>query len=145
MSYRSSYVSALLLPPLSTSHRPAAYRICILVLLAGAFGLFCEAQATGLKTCKPVVSFKDVRFSAMKPPTLERKWTAVLSVDASRCMTTAGTFEIGFSRLKENAIDSDFQTQFTWHPNSVKVSVDFWADEAVEAYWLNIAPCPCRD
>jgi len=28
----------------------------------------------------------------------------------------------------------------------VEVSLDFWADEAVEGYWLhNVAPCPCRD
>ena len=115
-------------------------------LLAGSIGLVTEAQASGQKICTPTLAFKEVRFSKMQPPTLERKWTAVLSVDASRCMTTSGTFEIGFSRLKENAIDSDFQVQKTWHPTLVEVSVDFWADEAVEGYWLtNIVQCPCRD
>jgi hypothetical protein len=33
-----------------------------------------------------------------------------------------------------------------WKPDLVEVSLDFWADEAVERYRLsNIAACPCRD
>jgi hypothetical protein len=33
-----------------------------------------------------------------------------------------------------------------WRPDSAEASVDFWADEAVEKYWLgNVAACPCRD
>jgi hypothetical protein len=40
-------------------------------------------------------------------PTMERKWTAVLSVDASRCATTSGRFGIVFSRQKENATVND--------------------------------------
>jgi hypothetical protein len=82
----------------------------------------------------------------MHPPTMERKWTAVLSVDASSCATTSGRFGIVFSRQKENGLEIEFQEQFMWKPALVKVSVDFWADEAVEGYWLhNVAPCPCRD
>jgi hypothetical protein len=122
------------------------YRTCIFALLAGATGLVGVTQAAGQTTCKPALAFKEVRFSPMRPPTLERTWTAVLSVDASRCTTKSGTFVIAFTRLKENAIDSDFQAQFTWHPPLVEVSMDFWADEAVEGYRLsNITPCPCRD
>ena len=70
-----------------------------------------------------------------------------MSVDASRCAVNTGFhFEIGFSRLKENGIEVEFREQFIWLPPSVKVSVDFWADESVEAYWLdNVAPCSCRD
>ena len=79
-------------------------------------------------------------------PTMERKWSAVLSVDASRCATTSGRFGIVFSRQKENGLEIEFQEQFTWKPALVEVSVDFWADEAVEGYWLhNVMPCPCRD
>jgi hypothetical protein len=103
-------------------------------------------QAVAQQTCRPALAFKEVRFSEMQPPTLERKWTAVLSVDASRCATTSGRFEIVFSRLKENGIEIEFGEQFMWRPDSVEVSVDFWADEAVERYWLdNVAACPCRD
>jgi hypothetical protein len=103
-------------------------------------------QAVAQQTCRPALAFKEVRFSEMQPPTLERKWTAVLSVDASRCATTSGRFEIVFSRLKENGIEIEFREQFMWRSDSVEVSVDFWADEAVERYWLdNVATCPCRD
>jgi hypothetical protein len=77
---------------------------------------------------------------------MERKWTAVLSVDASPCATTSGRFGIVFSRQKENGLEFEFQEQFMWKPALVEVSVDFWADEAVEGYWLhNVVPCPCRD
>ena len=90
--------------------------------------------------------FKEVRFSEMQPPAMERKWSAGLSVDASRCATTSGRFGIVFSRLNENAPEIDFEEQFLWNRALVEVSIDFWADEAVEAYRLtNVAPCPCRD
>ncbi len=82
------------------------------------------AQA-GQQTCKPTLAFKEVRFSPMQPPTLERKWTAVLSVDASRCATASGRFGIIFSRMKENAPETDFLEQFTWKPGSMEVSVRF--------------------
>ena len=121
------------------------YRSCALGLAAG-IGLVGVTQAVAGPACKPALAFKQVRFSQMQPPTMERKWTAVLSVDASRCATTSGRFEILFSRLKENGLEIDFKEQFTWKPDLVEVSVDFWADEAVEGYRLtNVAPCPCRD
>ena len=122
------------------------YRSCIVGLLAGSIGLVGVTQSVGQQLCRPALAFKEVRFSKMKPPTLERKWTAVLSVDASRCATTSGRFGVVFSRLKETGPDIDFQEQFMWKPDLVEVSVDFWADEAVEGYRLsNIAACPCRD
>jgi len=115
-------------------------------LLAGSIGLMSVTQALGEQTCRPALAFKEVRFSEMMPPTLERKWTAVLSVDASRCATTSGRFEIAFSRSKEMGIEIEFREQFMWRPDSVDVAVDFSADEAVEGYWLNnVAACPCRD
>ena len=122
------------------------YRSCIVGLLASSIGLVSMAQSVAQQMCKPALAFKEVRFSKMKPPTLERKWTAVLSVDASRCATTSGHFGIVFSRLKETGPDIDFQEQFMWKPDLVEVSIDFWADEAVERYRLsNIAACPRRD
>jgi hypothetical protein len=122
------------------------YRSCIFGLLAASIGLVSVTQSVAQQMCKPALAFKAVRFSKMKPPTLERKWTAVLSVDASRCATTSGHFGIVFSRLKEIGPEIEFQEQFVWKPDLVEVSVDFWADEAVEGYRLsNIAACPCRD
>ena len=122
------------------------YRSCIFGLLAGSIGLVSVTQSVAQQMCRPALAFKEVRFSKMKPPTLERKWTAVLSVDASRCATTSGPFGIVFSRLKEIGPEIEFQEQFMWKPDLVEVSVDFWADEAVAEYRLsNIAACPCRD
>jgi hypothetical protein len=83
----------------------------------------------------------------MIPPTLERKWTASVVVDASRCAANAsGFFDLGLTRLKENGYEIDFRERFAWLAPSVKVSVDFWADEAVEQYWIeNVTPCRCAD
>jgi hypothetical protein len=120
-------------------------RARIVGLLAAGIGFVSAAHATGPQVCRPALTVSDVTFSAMQPPSMQRTWTAIVSVDASQCATTAGNFEIGFSRLKENGPEVDFREQFTWQPRSVNVSVDFWADEAVETYWLNtIAACPCR-
>ncbi len=123
------------------------HRLCVFGLLAGTIGLIGVAQAVGQPICKPVLAFQEVQFSEMQPPTLERRWTAVVSVDASRCaINSGGYFEIGFLRLKENAVDLEFREQFIWLPPSVNVSVDFWADEAVQRYWIeNVAACRCRD
>ena len=66
-------------------------------------------------------------------------------MDASPCAANAsGYFEIVFSRLKENGPEIDFTEEFIWLPPSVRVSVDLWADEAVESFWItNVSPCPC--
>ncbi len=121
------------------------YRSCISGFLAGIIGLIGVTQAVGQQECRPALAFKEVKFSPMQPPTLEREWTAVVSVDASRCTANSkGYFEIVFTRLKEIGPEIDFREQFTWLPPSVKVRVDFAADEAVERYWIdNITPCPC--
>jgi len=114
-------------------------RHLMIALLAGVT----PAAATSL--CKPVIGFKEVRFSPTHRETMERTWSATLSVDASRCATTSGRFEILFSRSKENAPEDEFVEPFTWKAGSVEISVNFWADEAVEGYWLRSVPaCPCR-
>jgi hypothetical protein len=41
--------------------------------------------AVGQPMCRPTLAFKDVRFSPMQPPSMQRTWTAVVTVDASRC------------------------------------------------------------
>jgi hypothetical protein len=103
------------------------------------------AQAAG-PVCAPSLTFKEVRFSPMQPPTSTRTWTARLSVDASRCATTSGPFAILFSRLKENGPELDFEQHFVWQAGLIDVAVEFSADEAVERYWLNpVAPCACRE
>jgi len=46
--------------------------------------------------------------------------------------------------MKEVGPESEFREQFIWLPPSVLVGVDFWADEAVERFWIdNVTPCAC--
>ena len=120
-------------------------RSCISGFLAGAIGLVSVTHAAGQPVCRPALGFNEVRFSPMQPPTMARTWTAVVSVDASRCAANSGGhFDIVFSRLKENGVEVEFREQFVWLPPAVKVAVEFWADEAVEYYWLgNVTPCSC--
>lgn len=122
------------------------YRSCLSGILASALGLICVTQAAGQQVCKPTLAFKEVQFSEMQPPTLERKWTAIVSVDASRCAANSeGHFQIAFSRLKENGPELEFRERFLWRPPSVAVGVNFWADEAVERHWIDsVASCPCN-
>jgi hypothetical protein len=114
-------------------------------VLAGMIGLIIATDAVGEPACPPTLAFKEVHFSKMQAPTLERKWTAVVSVDTSGCAAnSSGYFEIVFTRLKEIGLDIEFRQQFVWLPPSVKVGVDFAADEAVGRYRIdNITPCPC--
>jgi hypothetical protein len=113
--------------------------------LAGIIGLINTTQADGQQTCRPKLTLQNVQFSEMQPPTMQRKWTAAVSVDASRCAAnSAGHFEIAFVRLKEIGVDIEFRERFAWALPSVTVAVDFWADEAVGRYWIdNITPCLC--
>jgi len=114
-------------------------------LLAGMIGLTAASQAIGGQVCKPALSITDVQFSEWQLPTLQRKWTATVAVDASRCAAnTAGYFEIGFLRLIENGVDIEFTEEFAWLSPKVNVSVDFWANEAVGRAWINkVSACPC--
>ena len=121
------------------------YRSYAIGLLAGGIGLMSVTQAIGQQTCKPTLAFEEIQFSEWQLPTMARKWTAVVSVDASRCAANSrGNFELGFSRLKEHGVEIEFSERFIWLPPSVKVAVTFWADEAVERYWISkVSPCPC--
>jgi hypothetical protein len=123
------------------------YRPCIAAFLAGIIGLTSVTQTVGRPLCGPLLAFKEVHFSRMQPPTLHRKWTATVSVDASRCAAnSAGYFEIVFKRLQEIGPDLEFRERFMWLPPAVNMGVDFSAVEAVERYWIdNVTPCPCLD
>jgi hypothetical protein len=122
-------------------------RFCITRVLAAVVGLVPATQAIGQSLCRPTLTFKDIEFSEMQPPTMERKWSAIVSVDASHCAANSeGRFEVVFTRLKENGLELDFHEPFAWRSPSVKVSVDFWADEApeVKGYRIdNVSTCPC--
>ena len=118
-----------------------SYAFAILAVLVGPISI---TQAVAKPLCRPVLAIKSAHLAEMQPPTGERKWTAIVSADASRCTTTAGYFELGFLRAKEGVVEVGFREQFIWSLPSVTVGVDFWADEAVAAYWIDsVQPCPC--
>src|ERR1700741_470878 len=104
------------------------YRSRIYGALTGIIGLIIVTQAVGQQVCRPVLAFTEVKFSAIQPETMERKWSAVVTVDASHCARDSeGYFQIGFSRTKEDAVEIDFSETFKWLSPSVNVAVDFWA------------------
>ena len=57
-------------------------RSIVCALLAGSLGLVAMAGAVGAEPCKPNLDIKDVHFSQMQPPSMERKWTALVAVDS---------------------------------------------------------------
>ena len=109
------------------------------------FAAMSAASAASPQQCFPVLAFKDIKFSPMQPPTLDRKWTAIVSVDASQCQTnSSGHFDIVFTRLSENAPDLEFKERFAWRPPEVEITVNFSATEAVQNYRIvNITGCEC--
>jgi hypothetical protein len=112
--------------------------------LVASLMLGLATPATAEFACRPALTFKDVQFS--KAQNRQRKWTATLTVDASRCAATTGQFEIKFVRLKEFGPDRVFTEEFRWTPGSVEASLNFWWDEAVQDYWIgNVEPCECAD
>jgi hypothetical protein len=112
--------------------------------LAAALVLCVPAQAMAGIACKPVLTYREVRFSEAQNQL--RKWTEVLAVDASRCAATSGAFEIKFVRIKEMGPDLLFGERFKWSPGQILVSLDFWSDEAVLDYWIGeVPPCGCRE
>ena len=72
-----------------------------------------SAASAAPRLCKPTLSIKDAQFSKWELPSMERRWTATVAVDASRCTANAsGYFEIGFLRAKEYGMDLEFREQF---------------------------------
>jgi hypothetical protein len=120
------------------------YRSRIFVALALGFVLSGATQTMAQVDCRPALTFKEVRFS--EPQNQLRKWTGVLSVDATHCTAISGPFEIKFIRLKEIGPDLLFTERFTWSAGLTRVSLDFWWDEAVQDYWIgDVPPCRCAD
>lgn len=121
------------------------YRSLIFGTIAGALGLAGLGPVTAQSLCRPKLTVTAVRFSAMIPPTLKRKWAATVIVDASRCQAdSSGHFEIVFTRLSELGPDLDFRERYTWRSPSVEVTEDFARDEAVQRFRVeNITSCVC--
>ena len=114
-------------------------------LLAAALGFANLTHAWAGPLCRPALTFKHVALSPMQPPSMQRTWTAVVAVDASRCATDAwGHFEIVFTRLQEFGPDSESREEFTWAAPEVTGTINVAATEAVERYRIGmVEPCPC--
>src|SRR5215472_4172231 len=104
----------------------------VLATIAALAGI---AQAAGQPMCRPALAFKTVSFSQMRPPSMRRTWTAVVTVDASRCAAAShGHFEIVLRRLQEFGPDSESSEEFIWAAPEVTVAVALAATEAIERY-----------
>lgn len=118
---------------------PRATVAQIVILLA-----FGATQGASRPVCKPVVSATQARSS--DAVNQQRRWTAVLAVDASRCASSAGTFDIDFVREKETGPDLAFTQRFIWRPGPTEIALDLWWDESIRAYQVgDVTACPCRD
>ena len=122
-------------------------RSCLFGFLAWAFAFAGVTQASGAPLCRPTLAFKEVQFSPMQPPTMQRTWTAVVAVDTSRCAADSrGHFEILFTRLQEFGPDSESGEEFTWTAPEIIVVMDFAPTESIERYRIgSVTPCPCAD
>lgn len=119
----------------------AMLRIVLLAVIPPAIAV----PAMAGPVCRPALAIQRVHFSPIDLETMQRHWAAALSVDASSCATTSGSFEIVFTLWSETAPDDELVRTFTWTPGRIEVAVDLAAGEAFGGYWLQgIGPCPCR-
>ena len=139
-------------PARSTPHRP---RRRTSLLLAGLMALDSTPQTmAAVVACKPLITIQHARLSDLQmlrrdwsnAPLPLRVWNATLSVDASRCATSSGWFEMDFLRLNEVGPEQQFTEKFEWKPGTIEISMDLQLDEFIQDYRIGfIAPCVCRD
>jgi uncharacterized membrane protein YfcA len=122
----------------------AAQRSSLTRLLAAGIVPAPLSSAAAAPLCRPALTITRAALSPMRPPTLQRRWTATVMADASPCASLAGRFEIGFRRETEVGPPLEFREPFVWTVPSSPVGIDLWADEAVERAWIaSVQPCPC--
>ena len=129
--------------PVFANNRMRPLRTC--GLLIGLLVLAGITNAVSQPVCRPNLIIKDVKFSPMQPPTMQRQWTAVVSVDASRCpANSSGTFEVVFTRLQEFGPDAESRETFIWAAPEVTIAMSLAPTEAVQDYRVGrVTPCPC--
>jgi hypothetical protein len=131
--------------PICTRNR---WRQLILAsLLTGSFVLMNAANVLADMSCKPLLSFRNVR--EIRPASrLVGSWTwrASIAADTRYCATRSGGFEIDFIRIKEHSPDLQFTERLRWSAGQFDVSIELAADESILEYRLGfIAPCVCRE
>src|SRR5262249_18266489 len=77
--------------------------------------------------CKPALSLNQYEVAPWPMPA--RTWTARIDVDASRCASASGQFDIDFVRGKTNLPDQRFTHHYAWTPGRVEVSMVLQKDE----------------
>ena len=132
--------------PSPSFSRAAASNVQNVLAIAGTvaavLGFWIPAEAMAEHACKPVLKLNEARF--LPAQNQQRRWTAIVDVDASHCTESSGLFEIKFLRLKEVGPDLLFAERFKWSLAPVEVSLDFWWDESIGDYWIgDILPCGC--
>src|SRR5438105_4516087 len=78
------------------------YRSFISGIVASTLGVVSVVPVTGHPLCRPTLNVTGVQFSKMIPPTLERKWTAVVSLDAFSVRNGIRTLRDFFLAAKGN-------------------------------------------
>jgi hypothetical protein len=123
------------------SHLPTRSRSSL--LLAAVIALPGWAGALAAPQCEPALSLMQYQFAPQRMSV--RTWTARIAVDATRCASAAGPFNMDFVRGREEMPDQPFTQQFTWTPGQVEVSMNLQHDELLVDFSIgDVAACPCR-
>jgi hypothetical protein len=87
---RRQSVDRLLHRRLAVGGKSMTIRSRTSLLLSVVIGLIRVTQAIGQRLCRSALRINDAQFSPMQPPTLERTWSVVVSVDAPQCAADSG-------------------------------------------------------
>jgi len=119
-------------------------RACQYIAITTGVVLCSATQTIGQQACQPALELNAARTSEAHD--WKKVWTGKLALDASRCSTSSGQFEIQFTRLIEFGPDLRFTQRFVWNAGQTEVSLEIGWDEWLQDYRISdIAPCPCRD
>ena len=81
-------------------------------VLWGLLAAIAGTPAVSQEICKPTIAAVSAGHSEVV--NFERSWTGLFRVNASRCATSEGAFEIEFVRLKDGGPDLAFSEWYTW-------------------------------
>jgi hypothetical protein len=124
-------------------HSIAASRVLASLLIAAVMALPGWASAFAAPECKPALSLTQYQFAPKHMSV--RTWTARIAVDATRCASAAGPFNMDFVLGSEEMPDQPLTRQFTWTPGQVEVSMNLQSDELLVDFSIgHVAACPCR-
>jgi hypothetical protein len=119
-------------------------RIRSALLIAAIGALPAWPVAIAAPKCKPDLSLN--QYEVAPRPMSVRTWTGRIDVDASRCASASGQFNVDFVRGKADLPDQRFTRQLAWTPGRVEVTLDIQRDELLVDFSIgDVATCPCRE